>query len=343
MTGAAPDLIGPWDAYRLRWKRRRLLWRSFRSRHALTCLVDRTQAIRPGAILAFTPLRNEAARLPFFLDHYRRLGVDHFLIVDNGSEDGSVELLQAQEDVSLWQTRASYRGSRFALDWLTWLQMRHGHGHWTLMVDADELLVYPHHGTRPLPELVQWLDARGQEAFGTLMLDLYPQGPLGAQQYVPGTDPVEVIGWFDPGPYRVTRQQPLGNLWVQGGVRERVFFSEEPRRSPTLNKIPLVRWDRRYAYVNSCHSALPRRLNYLYDGPGGETPSGVLLHTKFLPEVVEKSGVEKVRAQHFHAPELFDHYYDRIAGGPVLWNENSHRYEGWRQLAEIGLLNTGGW
>ena len=82
-------------------------------------------------------------RLPHFLDYYRRLGVDHFLFVDNGSDDGTAEYLAAQPDVSLWATNHSYRLARFGVDWLGWLQWRYGHGHWCLTVDADELLVYP--------------------------------------------------------------------------------------------------------------------------------------------------------------------------------------------------------
>ena len=66
--------------------------------------MDRTAAIRPGDILAFVTVRNEAQRLPYFLEHHRRLGVDHFLIVDNDSDDGSRDWLAGQPDVSLWDT-----------------------------------------------------------------------------------------------------------------------------------------------------------------------------------------------------------------------------------------------
>jgi hypothetical protein len=330
--------IGWVQKYRLRLKRRRLLWRSFRSRHHLSCLYDQTAQIRPGAVLAFTTLRNEITRLPWFFRHYRALGVDHFLIVDNDSDDGSVEFLRDQPDVSLWQTDASYRAARYGLDWLTWLQMRYGHGHWTLMVDADELLIYPEHDSKPLQDLTAGLDQQGRTGFGALMLDLYPKGPLGTQSYDPETNPSEVLGWFDPSPYRAQRQSPLGNLWVQGGARERMFFADRPRHSPTLNKIPLVRWSRRFAFVNSCHSALPRHLNAAYDGPAGDIPAGVLLHTKFLPEVVDKSKTEKTRRQHFHDPDQFASYYDSVANGPDLWTPQSVRYEGWEQLQRIGLM-----
>jgi len=300
--------------------------------------MDQTGKIRPGTILAFTTLRNEITRLPWFFRQYRARGGDHCLIVDKGSEDGSVDYLREQPDVSLWQTNASYRASRYGLDWLTWLQMRYGHGHWTLMVDADELLIYPDHDSKSLYDLTATLDRQGRRAFGALMLDLYPKGPLGTQVYAPETDPTECLGWFDNGPFRAQRQTPLGNLWVQGGARERMFFADRPRRSPTLNKIPLVRWSRRYAYVNSCHSALPRHLNAVYDGPGGQTPSGVLLHTKFLPEVVGKSKIEKSRRQHFHDPDLFGTYYDAIGNRPDMWTPDSVRYEGWSQLQDLGLM-----
>lgn len=345
-SGAAaknPDTGGWRAAYRLRWKRRRLIWRSWRSRHQLKNLLDRTAQIAPDHILAFVVLRNEITRLPYFLEYYRGLGVDHFLIVDNGSDDGSAEMLLQQGDVSLWQTQGSYRNARFGLDWLGYLLMRYGHKHWCLTVDADELLTYGGADTHDLKALTALLDRLGREGFGAMMLDLYPGVALDAARYEAGQDPLEVLHWFDPGPYRAVRQQPMNNLWLQGGMRERVFFAAHPQRSPTLNKIPLIRWNRRYAYVNSTHSALPRDLNTLYDGPGGELPSGVLLHTKFLPEIVSKSATEKGRQQHFHTPADFDGYYDQLSSAPDLRGDISLKFAGAGQLLDLGLMKAPEW
>ena len=75
----------------------------------LSMFVDRTDRIAPGAILLCATLRNEKVRLPFFLRYYRDLGIDHFLIIDNGSDDGSREYLAEQPDVSVWTTDASYK------------------------------------------------------------------------------------------------------------------------------------------------------------------------------------------------------------------------------------------
>lgn len=332
-----------WTRYKLRLKRRRLLWRSFRSRHRLTAVADRTAQIRPDTILVFSTVRNEAARLPFFLDHYRRLGAGHFLVVDNGSDDGTGELLAQQPDLSLWRTDASYRGARFGIDWIDWLLMHFGKGHWTLTVDADEILVYPDHDSRDLQALTSWLDATGRRAFGALMLDLYPDGALDAVPYRPGEDPFETLCWFDNGPWTVRRQAPVQNLWVQGGVRERAFFADTPRLGPTLNKLPLVKWHWRYAHVNSTHSLLPPGLNLAYDGPGGRGPSGVLLHSKFLDGVGDRARDEKHRGEHFSRPQDYDAYYDHLAARPCLKSDVSLRYEGWAQLERLGLMARGDW
>ncbi|SEK79772.1 Glycosyl transferase family 2 [Roseovarius nanhaiticus] len=330
-------------AYRLRWKRRRLLWRSWRKRRQLSVVVDRTAQITRGAILGFSTVRNEAVRLPYWLEHHRALGVDHFLIVDNASDDSTRDYLVAQPDVSLWRTPHSYRLSRFGVDWLTWLQMRHGHGHWCLTADADELLIYPFHDTRPLPALTEWLDGRGIASFGALMLDMYPKGRLSAAPYAAGQDPREALPWFDAGNYMIQKQKRLQNLWIQGGPRARSFFAGEPRRAPTMGKVPLVKWHRGYAYVSSAHSALPRRLNHVYDEAGGEFVSGVLLHTKFLSMVTEKSAEEKERREHFANSSLYDAYYDSLTEDPDLWCEGSTRYRGWRQLEALGLMSRGTW
>jgi hypothetical protein len=329
--------------YRMRWKRRRFLFRIWRKRKQTQVVVDRTSAISRDTILCFSTVRNEVLRLPFFLDHYRKLGVAHFLIVDNASDDGTAAYLADQPDVSLWTTPKSYKLARFGMDWLGWLQWQYGHDHWCLTVDADELLAYPFSDQRDLGALTAWLDQQGAQSFGALMLDMYPQGPLNATRYQSGDDPLKTLCWFDPANYRHQIHPVYDNHWIQGGVRERVFFKDDPARAPTLSKTPLVRWHWRNVYVSATHQMLPRRLNHVFDFEHDSKTTGVLLHTKFLPIIGPKSAEEFTRRQHFENSDLYDDYHRRLTNNPVLWSDESCRYEDPEQLIELGLMSKGRW
>ena len=60
--------------------------------------------IQTDDLLAVGCLRNERLRLPGFLEHHRRMGVNRFLLIDNNSDDGSTEFLSLQKDVCLFHT-----------------------------------------------------------------------------------------------------------------------------------------------------------------------------------------------------------------------------------------------
>ncbi len=335
--------MGALTSYRLRLERKRWRVRAFRKRRELQSVVNRTSAIRSNDILIFSTMRNERARLEYFLRYYRDLGVNHFLMVDNASDDGSREYLRDQRDVSLWSTGASYKRSRFGVDWLNWLQMRYGHGHWTLTVDPDEFFVYPFCDTRPMRALTDWLDASSIKSFGAMLLDMYPKGTIDAVPYSPGQNPFEIASWFDSSNYTIRKNRLYGNLWVQGGPRARAFFSDVPERAPALNKIPLVKWHRSYAFVSSTHMLLPRGLNQVYDEWGGEKASGCLLHAKFLDTFAHKSAEELTRGQHYANSHEYRAYHDVLQDNPSFWCKWSEKYINWRQLEILGLMSKGNW
>lgn len=337
------DWSTPVSRYKLRIKRKKLLLRAVRKRRELMAIRVQAGAIRAAPILLFATVRNEMMRLPFFLDHYRRLGVGHFLIVSNDSSDGTDAFLAGQPDVSLWRTDAGYKASRFGMDWLAWLQRRFAHDKWIVTADADELLIYPGWDRRGLSDLTAWLDGQDQRSFGAMMLDLYPKGPPDGQTYLPGQDPTEVLNWFDPAGYWAEMNRKYQNVCLKGGVRERCFFADDPVRSPFLNKAPLVKWDKAYVYLSSSHTLLPRSLNRHYDGDGVERPTGLLLHTKFLPGSAGRAIEEKRRGEHFTDRPFHDPYYDAIAADPDMWTPDSVRYEGWEQMVRLGLMASGRW
>lgn len=329
--------------YGLRLERKRFLVRAWRKSRALEEVADRTASIRPGDVLCFCTLRNERIRLEYFLKYYRDRGIRHFLFVDNNSGDGSRELLAAQNDCSVWTTAASYKRSRFGMDWINRLLRLYGHDHWCLVVDPDEFLVYPFSDTRPIPALTDWLDASSVKSFGAMLLDMYPKGPITAQPYKEGQNPFEIACWFDAGNYAIKRNWDYGNLWIQGGPRARAFFSETPERAPALNKIPLVRWHKSFTFASSTHMLLPRGLNLVYDEWGGEKTSGVLLHAKFLDTFTQKAAEELERREHYAASAEYSAYAAGLRDNPDFWTKWSERYINWRQLEILGLMSKGNW
>lgn len=335
--------MGALQSYRLRVRRRYRLARAIRKRRELRSVVDRTDNIKPDDLLLFSTQRNELIRLPYFLEYYREKGVNHFLFVDNDSDDGALEYLAEQPDVSVWHTRQSYKKSRFGVDWLNWLQLRYAHEHWCLVVDPDEFLIYPFCDTRPIRALTDWLDASSIKSFSAMLLDMYPRGPITERPYHSGQDPLEIACWFDAGNYTMTKNADYGNLWIQGGPRSRVFFPDTPELAPALNKVPLVKWSRRYAYASSTHMLLPRGLNQVYDEWGGEKASGLLLHTKFLDTFTVKAEEELARGQHYSASIEYKAYAERLRDNPELWCKWSEKYINWRQLEILGLMSKGNW
>lgn len=73
-----------WNSIRL-WNRKRL-----ETRRELR----RGQRRQPHKLGLLAIMKNEAANLPEWLEHYRWQGVDRFYLIDNGSTDGSAELLR---------------------------------------------------------------------------------------------------------------------------------------------------------------------------------------------------------------------------------------------------------
>lgn len=330
-------------SFRLRWRRKRLLARALLKGRQLDRVAFRMPTVRRNPILLFATMRNERVRLPYFLKYYRDLGVDHFLIVDNGSEDGTRDMLASQPDVSLWATDCGYKQARFGMDWIMYLLRRHGTGNWCLTVDVDEFLIYPFCETRPLRALTDWLDASSTRAFSSMLLDMYPKGAIHDQPYREGQNPFEIAQYFDGGNYVISRNATYSNLWIQGGPRARKYFTDQPVKAPAMNKIPLVKWDADFAYVSSTHMMLPRGLNLVYDEAGGEKPSGCLLHAKFLDTFAAKAEEEVLRGQHYADSHEYRAYRAGLSDDHDLWCKWSEQYTNWKQLEILGLMSKGNW
>src|SRR5688500_10924282 len=111
----------------------------------LTNIGRKLSELPADAHVVLAVVRNEMLRLPYLLTHYRRLGFDHFIFVDNDSTDGTGEYLAAQPDCFVYFTKESFgeSGGGAGLGWKNLLLEQFCPGRWVLVADADELLVWP--------------------------------------------------------------------------------------------------------------------------------------------------------------------------------------------------------
>lgn len=306
----------------------------------------RPVAVQDAAIAAASPLlvccaRNEMPRFPAFLAHYRRLGVAHFLVIDNQSTDGLSDYLAAQPDCSVWLADGSYKASNFGMDWCNHLLAQHGVGKWCVTVDPDEFLVYPYCEARGLRSLTRQMEAIEQDSLFTVLVDAYGPGRLSQANLTPDADPFALCPYFDRFNLTQRYNEVNRNFWVQGGVRMRRFFADKPEQAPALNKVPLVRWRKGLYYVSSMHHLNEPSLNCtVFQRP--DAISGVLFHFKYVNLLREKAAEELQRGEHYAGSVEYKAYLD--AGDVVLYDPQlSIRFEGSAQMQRLGFMQTGTW
>jgi len=250
----------------------------------------------PVAVAAV--LRNEAFLLPHFLAHYRALGVEAFLVVDNGSTDGTAERLAAEPDVALLAAETPFRAAAQGTDWkLALMALRPGR--WTLVADADELLVLPE-GERALAPLLARPPFAGADAVRLAMLDMYPKGPL-AEATFAGGDPFTEAGWADSDPLRAASL--FRGIFGDGrtrtsALRHRLFPGSRPELF-VAEKVALLRYHPLMRVSVSLHYATGVRL----------APRDLLLaHFKYHAEFHAKAEREAGRGQYFNGSEEYRKY-----------------------------------
>ena len=321
---------------------------------------------RPGEVIAVLVVRDEALRLPAALRHLRGLGVHRAIVIDNEFSDGSASVAQAL-GADLIRASGSYAAAGFGIAWANAVLDRWGRGHWALVVDADELLVFPGSGRIGLPALCDHLDAIGSEALPTLLLDCFPAGPLAACDYSAGDDLLAAAPFFEPAELRQEAVPDFPHALTYGGLRERLFFPDaDPRRLrtrlrrrvwnlawrvpplrrrlpwlkppelPTLTKLPLLRWREGAALLGSTHRVAPMRLV-------PDQPTGVLLHFKFLQDFHARALDAVERNAHWDGSREYRRYLDRLRAEPgfALAGPRSRRYRGPEQLLSLGLMQDG--
>ena len=283
--------------------------------------------------LLFCTLRNEKIRMPYFLEYYRDLGVEHFFFVDNDSSDGFIEYVEDMEDVAVYHTDHSYKNSNFGMDWLNYLLRKYGQNKWCVVCDPDEFLVYPNCEEKKLPEFTEYLDSQNQISLYCTMLDMYPKE---SRDYVEGEDPLISCSYFDKSGYTFKENSELDSVWTQGGVRARLLFKEDMNSAPALNKLPLIKWNYDFCFLSSMHHGYPNIMNGSYRAD----TTGAILHFKFLSMFKEKVEEEIVRGEHYNDSGEYKHYHDNLDSLSFYNDQLSVKYINSQHLIDLHLMKN---
>jgi Glycosyl transferase family 2 len=276
------------------------------------------------------------ARAPMITANIKRvaIGVHRFFVLDNGSTDGTLDLLSGEPDVHVFATAESYAASYCGVTWTNALLDAFGDGHWTLTIDADEHLIYPHSEELNLSLLCRHLDLAGAQGLVCLLLDVYSDRAIKDTVHDPGAALVDTCRYFDAGNYHIHRIEPCPHFQIYGGVRERIFRDVESKfHPPTISKVPLVRWRAGMRFVHSTHTVTKIKMSTLLAG---------LLHFKFLSDFHDRVTTEVARNEHYAGAREYRAYLDllRANGAVSFFTKDSVRFQNSAQLVRLGLMRS---
>lgn len=282
-----------------------------------------------GDAILLCRVYNGAEHIPSFLDHYRSLRVGHMIFLDNGSTDGSVQLLSGYQDVTVYGTSLPFKTHRL---WMRrFLMNLCPPESWTLNVDIDELFDYPLSDRCDVRRLIAYLDAHQCNAMRGHMLAFFADLPF-VRDHDPSGTLEEAFPWYD-----LSGVKPLGHpifgsalpAW-KGGVRSTVFGSDHF----WLTKHPLIKARNGIAaFIENEHSVAGERLADV---------TGVLRHYKFTAgfPVQVKEAVEDGR--HWNDSTEYRLYQKVLHEQPHLSakGDKSQRWESADKLREQGFLSA---
>lgn len=273
-------------------------------------------------LIVICVVRNEIERMEVFLNHYRKIGIEKFVIIDNNSTDGTIQFLRRQKDVDLYQTKDQFQ-SYVKIGWINRMISSYGTSHWYLVVDADELLVWQGMEEDGIKNVIKYLNRKRITRARALMVDMYPK----EVKWNSSESFKEIFpkcNYFDGDSYYHEEAEEL--YLICGGPRNRMLGME-----PWLTKYPLFRLRER-EILSSAHTVFPyenRKVPCFF----------ALLHYKFLTRSdlvkVKKYAREGNYIGGSAEYKIYEKKHKENADNFNFYYENSLTYQSSQSLAGI--------
>lgn len=149
----------------------------------------------PRDVVLVVVIKDGEFYLDKFFEHYRMLGVKHFVFVDNGSTDGTIERIKAEPGTVLLQSRLTI--GTYEVEFRRHGAQTYAHNHWVLYADVDELFDFEGSETLRLAGLVEYMESWGYTALMAQMLDLFPAASIQSYANAPFEEAINDFRYYD--------------------------------------------------------------------------------------------------------------------------------------------------
>lgn len=271
-------------------------------------------------------VKDELERMKLIYEHYRKLGIKQFIIIDNGSTDGTMQFVEAQPGTRVYRVDEPFLTPKKEA-WIARVLALTGYNRWYVVVDADELIDYVGSERHSVKELIESHHNNGHSRLQGYMVDMYAQADVFAADCAYSEIP-EVFSYFDTGSYFEKSSNS-----IFGGPRHRVFGLNN-----YLSKQAIFCYLPDMLYHN-CHS-----LHW----PGHEhwiEMCFVLRHYKFLKTDLQFYQERVKKKNYYNDSEEYKAIFDTMEHGqaPSLYYKESTHYINSESLRSLPFIKWTDW
>lgn len=232
--------------------------------------------------------RDEELLLEYFIKYYQSLGVTHFIMIDNLSDDGGPEYIKQLTNINikLYLANGSYQKAAYGTTWINSLLQKFCNNSYCFVVDIDELFYFDRKQFKDIDDVIFQMELENANVIAATLLDMYPKETNNG--YRKGSDFLSHSPYFDK--YNETYYHDNSVIYEKfrhqtGGVRERVLST-----TVCINKFPFFKYDFEPLGVAAGYHFFEKEGTVLHSAEKINIfryPS-VLLHFKFIKPALDE-------------------------------------------------------
>lgn len=289
-------------------------------------VVRKTKSCSKDKPIVVLSIKNDYKRIQMLVEYYRKLGIEKFAFMDNGSDDGTFEWLMEQKDIDLYRCFEPYQ-TAVKEGWINRVISYYGFDRWYIVTDSDELITYVGIEKYKISDVIEFAKKNRIERIKGLTIDMYSDGELFGESENIYKD----YCWMDIDGY-YERENRAGRTKFKtmfGGPRYRLMKS-----TITLSKYPLVYFEKGTisdsAHFQYPHDKLPDYKCYFG-----------ILHYKFIEKDLEVYKQRANKESGFSTGGLiYKQYLDYIekTNGSNMKYPGSRKYTSSESIKDISLI-----